>query len=157
VPTRREQRFKRTQRLESAKRWVPTHSGRNLVRRYRDRYGVDVVCAILELRMLGVDIPDARLEQERRSKEDRAARRARRRSLASRADDFGDSDETFAFIAGYTEGGAPYGITWEELNESRRDRAAADSEVEDWWLAVSSSPPPPPDEDGDGADDGHPE
>ena len=28
-------------------------------------------------------------------------------------DDF--SDECFAFIAGHTEGGAPYGITWEEL------------------------------------------
>lgn len=25
-----------------------------------------------------------------------------------------DSDDTFAYIAGYTEGGAPYGITWEE-------------------------------------------
>ena len=24
------------------------------------------------------------------------------------------SDETFAFIAGYTEGGAPYGITWDK-------------------------------------------
>jgi len=26
-----------------------------------------------------------------------------------------DSDDTFAFIAGYTSGGAPYGTTWEEL------------------------------------------
>ncbi|WP_298273485.1 hypothetical protein [Geobacter sp.] len=25
-----------------------------------------------------------------------------------------DSDEQFAYIAGYTEGGFPYGITWEE-------------------------------------------
>ena len=25
------------------------------------------------------------------------------------------SDEIFAFIAGYTSGGAPYGITWEEM------------------------------------------
>ena len=28
-----------------------------------------------------------------------------------------ESDETFAFIAGYTSGGVPYGITWEEMNE----------------------------------------
>ncbi|MGG1659207.1 hypothetical protein [Brevibacillus sp. NRS-1366] len=27
------------------------------------------------------------------------------------------SDETFSFIAGYTDGGAPYGITWEEQTE----------------------------------------
>jgi hypothetical protein len=26
-----------------------------------------------------------------------------------------DSDDRFAFIAGYTEGGFPYGTTWEEL------------------------------------------
>ncbi len=26
-----------------------------------------------------------------------------------------DSDEYFAYIAGYTEGGAPYGVTWEEM------------------------------------------
>lgn len=25
-----------------------------------------------------------------------------------------ESDEQFAFIVGYTSGGAPYGITWEE-------------------------------------------
>lgn len=31
-----------------------------------------------------------------------------------------ESDENFAFIAGYTSGGAPYGITWEEME--RRDK-----------------------------------
>jgi hypothetical protein len=25
-----------------------------------------------------------------------------------------DSDDTFAYIAGYTSGGAPYGLTWEQ-------------------------------------------
>ena len=28
-----------------------------------------------------------------------------------------ESDETFAFIAGYTEGGVPYGVTHEEMAE----------------------------------------
>ena len=33
-----------------------------------------------------------------------------------------ESDETFAFIAGYTSGGVPYGVTWEEMEEiERRD------------------------------------
>jgi len=31
-----------------------------------------------------------------------------------------DQDEHFYFIAGYTEGGAPYGITWEEYEEESR-------------------------------------
>ena len=26
-----------------------------------------------------------------------------------------DQDDTFFFIAGYTSGGAPYGVTWEEM------------------------------------------
>ncbi|WNS40852.1 hypothetical protein [Paenibacillus sp. MMS20-IR301] len=30
------------------------------------------------------------------------------------ADDVLEQDENFYFIAGYTEGGAPFGITWEE-------------------------------------------
>lgn len=34
-----------------------------------------------------------------------------------------ESDDTFAFIVGYTSGGAPYGITWEEMEEiERRDK-----------------------------------
>ena len=28
-----------------------------------------------------------------------------------------DCDETFYFIAGYTSGGFPYGVTWEESDE----------------------------------------
>lgn len=28
-----------------------------------------------------------------------------------------ESDDTFAFIAGYTSGGFPYGITWEEMEQ----------------------------------------
>ncbi len=30
-------------------------------------------------------------------------------------DCFSDSDETFYYIAGYTSGGAPYGVTWDEM------------------------------------------
>lgn len=30
-----------------------------------------------------------------------------------------ESDETFAFIAGYTSGGVPYGVAWEEIGEEK--------------------------------------
>ena len=34
-----------------------------------------------------------------------------------------ESDDTFAFIAGYTSGGFAYGITWEEMEDiERRDK-----------------------------------
>ena len=39
-----------------------------------------------------------------------------------------DSDETFAVIAGYTSGGMPYGITWEEWENQPQD---IDDEIED--------------------------
>lgn len=40
-------------------------------------------------------------------------------SAPTRKDEFSlpDSDGHFAFIAGYTEGGFPYGTTWDELRE----------------------------------------
>ena len=31
-----------------------------------------------------------------------------------------ESDDIFAFIAGYTSGGSPYGVTWEEMEEIER-------------------------------------
>jgi len=33
---------------------------------------------------------------------------------------YADADDTFACIAGYTPGGVPYGVTWEELGEEPR-------------------------------------
>jgi len=38
-----------------------------------------------------------------------------------------ENDDHFAYIAGYTSGGAPYGITWEEQEEIERRAAAQNS------------------------------
>jgi hypothetical protein len=112
----------RARRLQRAKQWIPSYRGKNLVRGYMKWFGVDKVCAIVELRMLGVDIPDARLEQARRGERARAAQRARRKEKYATGT-MCDWDGDFAFIAGYTEGGAPYGIRWDELDEEPvRDR-----------------------------------
>lgn len=32
--------------------------------------------------------------------------------------DYPEQDGTFYYIAGYTSGGAPYGVTWEEMGMS---------------------------------------
>lgn len=32
--------------------------------------------------------------------------------------DYAEQDGTFYYIAGYTSGGAPYGIIWEEMGRS---------------------------------------
>lgn len=113
APPRRK-RLSRTTRLQAAKRWIAEYRGKNLVRGYRKWFGVSEVCAVVELRMLGVDIPDARLEQARRDEQARAAHRARRKEKHASARTAVKWNDEFAVIAGYTEGGAPYGITWDE-------------------------------------------
>jgi hypothetical protein len=132
----------RAARLQAAKRWIAEYRGKNLVRGYRKWFGVSDVCAVLELRMLGVDIPDARLEQARRDEQSRAAHRARQKENRTRATHAPGWDNEFAFIAGYTEGGAAYGTAW--------DDAAAD-EVREWHrlAEVAGIPPRTFDDDDD--------
>lgn len=124
VPRRK--RLSRKACLQSARKWIPTYSGRDLVRGYRKWSGVSRICAIVELRLLGIDIPDSRLEESQREERDRAALRARRRSSRTPP---ADSDSEFAFIAGYTEGGAPFGITWEEMGRSEIGERDEDDDI----------------------------
>jgi len=42
----------------------------------------------------------------------------RKRKKQAELEQGNDCDETFAYIAGYTAGGAPYGVTWEEMGEA---------------------------------------
>lgn len=42
-------------------------------------------------------------------------RKKKRDTTAEYEDLYSDMDGTFAFIAGYTSGGAPYGVTWEQV------------------------------------------
>jgi hypothetical protein len=113
----RRKRMKRPQRLESAKSWLKTYEGNKVVKDYRKRYGVDFECAFTELEMLGVPIaPDyqervlesvaAQAAAARRKKAERRAEQERQLGM--------ESDDHFAFIVGYTSGGAPYGLTWAE-------------------------------------------
>ena len=41
-----------------------------------------------------------------------------------------DQDETFFYIAGYTSGGAPYGVTWEEMGISVCDELEENASLE---------------------------
>lgn len=116
LPSRRK-RLKRSQRLQSAKVWLETYQGKKIVRDYRRRYGVDWQTAFTELEMLKVPIDPEYKRLVLQSEEARLA--AKRRKKAEREtkvrEDLGfDQDEYFAFIVGYTSGGAPYGLTWEE-------------------------------------------
>ena len=41
-----------------------------------------------------------------------------------------DSDETFAYIAGYTSNGVPFGVTWEEQENMDKEEPLAYEEEE---------------------------
>lgn len=43
------------------------------------------------------------------------ARRKRRKKMLEKQSINMEQDDTFFFIAGYTSGGVPYGITWEQM------------------------------------------
>jgi hypothetical protein len=104
----------RSQRLQSAKHWIPTYTGKNLVRGYQNHFAVDQVCALLELRMLGKSIDDQKIENARRIAQAKAGARKNKKSEIEPFNPYPDSDEHHYFVAGYTAGGFAYGITWEQ-------------------------------------------
>jgi hypothetical protein len=71
----RVKRMKRPRRLESAKKWIPNYSGNNLLRGYCNYYGVDWRCAAHELKILGISIDPAYLEQRKRTEAEVVKRR----------------------------------------------------------------------------------
>ncbi len=108
---------RQAQRLQSAQAWLSTYEGKNVVRGYRRWYGVDWPTAFRELEMLGVTFDPAYKEQALSATERQAeARRQRKQKRSVEQENLPgvEQDEHFAFIAGYTGGGAPYGLTWEE-------------------------------------------
>ena len=128
--------MKQFQRLDSALHWIKTYSGKSLVRGYSKRYGVDKLCAIRELRMLGVEISEEYENNLRRSLQqlwDQRRLRKQKREQQNNVEPF-ESDWYHAIIIGYTDGGASYGITWEQMEEI--DRA------ENRFVHAIDAPPP---------------
>ncbi len=118
--TPRRKRFNQKQRIQSARRWMLTYDGSNIVKGYRSHYGVDWLCAIKELELLGVEIdPDYKSKLEMTVENQALAKKkkkAKQEELNKWSDDLIEQDHYFAYIAGYTSGGFAYGTTWEEYD-----------------------------------------
>ncbi|MGF7141563.1 hypothetical protein [Roseimarinus sediminis] len=116
--TPRRKRMTRKGRLNAAKDWINKYEGKNLISGYAKWFGVDKICAINELKTLGVIIPE---NLENQIIESHKKRIEQRRIAKDKSEGFdmtvNDSDDNFAFIAGYTSGGFPYGLTHEEFEE----------------------------------------
>jgi len=118
-------------RLEQAKTWLPSYSGNDIIRAYRKHFAISPECAFEELRLLGVPFTEeyvAKFKESLRLRDQQAhnkkmkrrrrlqeKREARQREQSTVSVLFPDSDDRFFYIAGYTSGGAPYGVTWEEM------------------------------------------
>ncbi|WP_371362106.1 hypothetical protein SRRS_33440 [Sporomusa rhizae] len=109
---------KRTQRLKLAQQWLIKYEGKNIVKSYRKHFGVDILCAITELQILGITFTNEYINSVKKTIE---ANRIKRQDKKQENLACADFDNTFYYIAGYTSGGAPYGITWEEA-EQRVDK-----------------------------------
>ncbi len=109
--------LKRPHRLQSAKSWISTYAGKNIVRGYAKHFRVDLVCSITELRLLGIAVSEQYEQAVKQILENRAAQKRLKQEENEMDSEglFGGSDADFAFIIGYTSGGAPYGARWEDM------------------------------------------
>jgi hypothetical protein len=121
LPPRR-LRMKRSGRLQSARGWLAKFRGRHIARAYSRWYGVDRLCAIQELRMLGVQLDPNYVRAVEITYREKS--RCKPQSKPQPEHPHGvygiDFDENFEFIAGHTEGGAAFGVSWEQRNEQAR-------------------------------------
>lgn len=112
--------LKQDSRFRSAKNWIKTYSGNNIVKAYSKKFSVDKLCAIKELRMIGVEISEEYVRQLISSiktlQQQKLSFKKNREYELKTLLEF-ENDENFAMILGYTSGGVPFGLTHEEMEE----------------------------------------
>jgi hypothetical protein len=115
IPKRK--RLKKQARLNLAMSWIEKYDGNNIIAGYAKWFGVDKICAINELKAIGVVIPDSLENQIIASLKDRLEKKRIIQEKKENAETtFIESDDNFGFIAGYISGGFPYGLTHEEFD-----------------------------------------
>lgn len=120
--TPKRKRLNEKARLKYGPDWINSFRGKSIVLGYARWFGVDKICAINELKKLNVIIPEDIETQIRKSIKIQIEFKANRKKhieLKSLGDN--DSDENFAFIAGYTSGGMPYGLKHSESEAIRNE------------------------------------
>jgi hypothetical protein len=122
--------MKFAERKVKAEKWVAEYDGipygGDIIKAYRKKFAVDRMKAVAELQMLGVSLTKEQIEREkaavrayqniqRTKKAKRKKSREQKRIQKDNPVFHEDQDDMFYYIAGYTSGGAPYGVTWEEM------------------------------------------
>ena len=122
--------MKFAERKAKAEKWVAEYDGTpyggDIIKAYRKKFAVDRMKAVAELQLLGVSLTKEQIDREKAAvkayqelqKAKKAKRKKKREQKRMQKDVpifHEDQDDTFYYIAGYTSGGAPYGVTWEEV------------------------------------------
>lgn len=106
------------ERKAKCRKWIAEYEGSNIVKAYRKHFKVDRMTAYNELKKLGYEFSDDEVQRVMKAEEDHQRALARRREEKRQRELerlYENSDDTFFYIVGYTSGGAPYGVTWEEM------------------------------------------
>ena len=121
------------ERKIKAEKWVAEYDGTpyggDIIKAYRKKFAVDRMKAVAELQMLGVSLTKEQIDREKAAvkayQDIQKAKKAKRKRLREQRKmqksdiaDYLEQDDRFYYIAGYTSGGAPYGVTWEEMGMS---------------------------------------
>ena len=110
----RSKRMNKSARLQSARHWIKAYNGKNIVHGYRNYFGVDLLCAAIELQLIGVCIATEYIVQLRKTLETKTLRRQKLKREQALCQTPAWQDENFFYIAGYTSNGFAYGVTYEE-------------------------------------------
>ena len=125
--------MKFAERKVKAEKWVAEYDGTpyggDIIKAYRKKFAVDRMKAVAELQMLGVSLTKEQIDREKAAvkayQDIQKAKKAKRKRLREQRKmqksdiaDYLEQDDRFYYIAGYTSGGAPYGVTWEEMGMS---------------------------------------
>lgn len=117
--TPRCKRFTKKQRLQAAQKFIDSYTGNNIVKGYKKHFAVDQICAFNELEILGVHIEKDYKENVIKGIQANAERKRKlKQEKLSQIENDEFSNEEFQYIAGYTSGGFPYGIRWDEVDEN---------------------------------------
>ncbi|MEY8519012.1 hypothetical protein AALC25_19385 [Lachnospiraceae bacterium 29-84] len=122
--------MKFAERKAKAEKWVSEYNGTpyggDIIKAYRKKFAVDRMKAVAELQLLGVSLTKEQIDREKAAvkayQKLQMAKKAKRKEIREQKKIQKDNpvfheeqDDTFYYIAGYTSGGAPYGVTWEEM------------------------------------------
>lgn len=140
--TPRRKRYNQKTRLQRAQDWLSLYKGKNIVRGYSKWFGVDLVCAMKELEMLGHKIDEQVKQQIKQSLEDQQNHRKRQVEKKQKQQDIAwkKGNETFSFICGYTSNGFPFPITYEEMDRMDLLKEESKQEKKNTYLEQDDLP-----------------